>query len=136
MTIKSFLICNSDGLPFYSKKIDQNFEDYDPHLFSGWISAISIIGKKLFHEEIATLSFGINKKASIVILPREFFGFDKVIFFVFLCENEIDHKKLRQLCTNILIEAKGYLKTVPLQSDERFKLKIDKVVDSMKDSFL
>ena len=134
--IKSFLICNSDGLPFYSKKIDQNFKDYDPHLFSGWISAISIIGKKLFQEEIATLSFGINKKASIVILPREFFGFDKVIFFVFLIQDEIDHKQLRQLCTNILIESKEYLKTVPLQSDERFKLKIDKVVDSMKDSFL
>jgi len=90
----------------------------------------------LFQEEIATLSFGIKNKASIVILPREFFGFDKVIFFVFLISNEIDHKKLRQLCTNILIEAKGYLKTVPLQSDERFKIKIDKVVDSMKDSFL
>ena len=134
--IKSFLICNSDGLPFYSKVIDKNFKDYDPHLFSGWISAISIIGKKLFQEEIATLSFGINKKASIVILPREFFGFDKVIFFVFLSENEIDHKKLRQLCTNILIEAKEYLKTVPLESDQRFKMKIDKVVDSMKDLFL
>ena len=50
--------------------------------------------------------------------------------------NEIDHKKLRQLCTNILIEAKEYLKTVPLESDKRFNMKIDKVVDSMRELFL
>lgn len=126
--IRSLLICNNSGFPFYAN-LESN-SDYDPSLFSGLISAISMLGKELFQEEIATINFGVNSKSSIVILSRDFFGSDKKIFFVFLCENGIDHKKIKQFTSLVLMETKNSLKIDSPVDDEATTKKIDKIVKS------
>ena len=80
--IKSILVCDSEGYPFYSKQIDKSLGEIDPAIFSGLISAIGSIGKQIFKEEIATISYGENYE--ITIITKELFGDDKIIYFVFL----------------------------------------------------
>ena len=58
--IKSILVCDSEGYPFYSKQIDKSLGEIDPAILSGLISAIGVIGKQIFKEEIATISYGEN----------------------------------------------------------------------------
>ncbi len=122
------LICDSRGYAFYSWIFDKKLLDYDSTLFSGFISAIGTIGRELFKEEIATISFGYNSNApNIVVLSKDFFGTDKRIYFVFLTQGDIDLKKVKDVRTNIYINNKESLKhskiNKPLQE------KIDKIVE-------
>ena len=126
--IKSILICDSRGYAFYSRVFDKNLKGYDSTLFSGFISAIGKIGRELFKEEIATISFGYDSNSpNIVVLSKDFFETDKRIYFVFLTQGDIDLKKVKNVCTNIYINNKDSLKnskiTKPLQE------KIDKIID-------
>ena len=96
--IKSILICDSRGYAFYSRIFDKNLTGYDSTLFSGFISAIGTIGRELFKEEIATISFGYDSNApNIVVLSKDFFGTDKRIYFVFLTQGDIDLQKVKIL---------------------------------------
>ena len=130
--IKSFLICDSSGFSFYSKKVDQKFEDIQPELLSGLISAIGTIGRELVKEEIATISYGDNDKFQLTIISKEIFGSDKILYFVFILEGESDIKKMRQLCTNIFIEAKHVLKN-PHNGGVDIQGKIDRLLDNRYD---
>jgi len=127
--IKAFLICDSNGIPFYSKIFDSRI-DYEPSIFSGLISAISTIGKTIFKEELATINFGIKSNATIIILYRDFYGIEKKIIFVFLAEGTIDHNKIRQFTSHILIETKVYLKNFDHKLNNGFEKKIEKIIDS------
>lgn len=123
--IKSILVCDSQGYPFYSKKLDQDLGEIDPTIFSGLISAIGVIGKQLFKEDIATISYG--EKYEITIITKELFGNEKSIYFVFVIEGEKDLKLMRRLSTNIFIEAKHVLKD-PSAAKLDIKEKIDKIL--------
>ena len=70
--IKSLLICDSQGFPFYSKTFDPKFPIIDDLLLSGLISAIETIGKALFNEEIATVSFGEGKSKKFLSIVTKF----------------------------------------------------------------
>jgi hypothetical protein len=126
--IKSILVCDSQGYPFYSKKLDQNLDEIDPTIFSGLISAIGAIGKQLFKEEIATISYGDNYE--ITIITKELFGNEKSIYFVFLIEGEKDLKLMKQLSTNIFIETKHVLKD-PSAAKLDIKQKVDKILTNL-----
>ena len=123
--IKSILICDSQGYPFYSKKFDQNLDEIDPTIFSGLISTIGAIGKHLFKEEIATISYG--EKYEITIITKELLGDEKVIYFVFLIEGDSDLKLMKQLSTNIFIETKQVLKD-PSKAKLDIKQKVDRIL--------
>ena len=123
--IKSILVCDSQGYPFYSKKFDSNLGEIDPTIFSGLISAIGAIGKELFKEEIATISYG--DKYEIAIITKELFGNEKSIYFVFIIEGEPDLKLMKQLSTNIFIETKHVLKD-PSAARLDTKQKVDKIL--------
>ena len=123
--IKSILICDSGGYPFYSKKLDPNIEEMDPTIFSGLISAIGVIGKQLFNEDIATISYG--ERYEITIITKELFGDQKTIYFVFLIEGGADLKLMRRLSTNIFIETKQVLKE-PTAAKLNIKAKVDKIL--------
>ncbi|MFX0154723.1 MAG: hypothetical protein ACFE9Q_09370 [Candidatus Hodarchaeota archaeon] len=123
--IKSILVCDSQGYPFYSKKFDPNMEEIDPTIFSGLISAIGAIGKELFKEEIATISYG--EKYEITIVTKELLGDQKVIYFVFLVEGVPDLKLMKQLSTNIFIETKHVLKD-PSAAKLDIKEKVDRIL--------
>ena len=126
--IKSVLICDSVGYPFYSRKIDPDIGEIDPAIFSGLISAIGAIGKELFKEEIATITYGENYE--ITIITKELFGNEKSIYFVFLIEGEADLKLMKRLSTNIFIEAKHVLKE-PNGAKFDIKQKVDRILDNL-----
>lgn len=126
--IKSVLVCDSEGYPFYSRKIDSNMGEIDPTIFSGLISAIGAIGKELFKEEIATITYG--EKYEITIITKELFGDQKSIYFVFLIEGDADLKLMKQLSTNIFIETKNVLKD-PLSARQDIKEKIDRILNKL-----
>ncbi|MFX1329193.1 MAG: hypothetical protein ACFE91_13780 [Promethearchaeota archaeon] len=126
--IKSILVCDSQGYPFYSKKLDPSLGDIHPTIFSGLISAIGAIGKQLFKEDIATISYGENYE--ITIITKELFGDQKSIYFVFLIEGEKDLKLMKKLSTNIFIEAKHVLKD-PSVAKLDIQEKIDKILGNL-----
>ena len=121
--IKSILVCDSQGYPFYSKEFDQSLGEIDPTIFSGLISAIGVIGKQLFKEEIATISYGEKYEITIT---KELFGDKKSIYFVFVNEGEMDLKLMRKLSTNIFIETKHVLKDPSAKLD--IQQKIDRIL--------
>ena len=125
--ILSVLVCDTTGYPFYSRKIDPSIGDMDPAIFSGLISAIGAIGKQLFKEEIATISYGENYE--ITIITKELFGDDKSIYFVFLIEGEPDLPLMKKLSTNIFIETKHVLKN-PSAAKLDIKEKVDKIISN------
>ncbi|HDZ18728.1 hypothetical protein LCGC14_0412920 [marine sediment metagenome] len=123
--IKSILICDSTGYPFYLKQIDPTMAEMDSSIFSGLISAISTIGKQLFNEDIATITYG--DKYKITIITKELLQIEKTIYFVFLVEGDADLKLMRRLSTNIFIETKHVLKD-PSAAKLDIKQKVDKIL--------
>ena len=89
-----------------------------------------MLGKSLFKEEIATISFGTSKDMSnIVTVSKELFGQTKIIYFVFINKGEINHNLMRQLVTAIFIETKHVLKdTSSIIQD--IQDKIDRIIDN------
>jgi len=126
--IKSVLICDSTGYPFYSRKIDPKIGEIDPAIFSGLISAIGAIGKELFKEEIATITYGENYE--ITIITQELLGDQKLIYFVFIIEGERDLKLMKKLSTNIFIETKHVLKD-PNGAKLDIQQKVDRILDNL-----
>ena len=125
--IKSILVCDSLGYPFYSKQIDKSLGEIDPAILSGLISAIGIIGKQIFREEIATISYGENYE--ITIITKELLSDSKTIYFVFLIEGEPDLPLMKKLSTNIFIETKHVLKD-PSAAKRDIKEKVDRIIDN------
>ena len=102
--------------------------EMDSSIFSGLISAISTIGKQLFNEDIATITYG--DKYKITIITKELLQIEKTIYFVFLVEGEADLKLMRRLSTNIFIETKHVLKD-PSAAKLDIKQKVDKILASL-----
>ncbi|MFX1364130.1 MAG: hypothetical protein ACFFCE_15265 [Promethearchaeota archaeon] len=127
--IKSVLICDSTGYPFYSQKIDPKIGQIEPTIFSGLISAIGAIGKELFREDIATITYGDNYE--ITIITKELLGnHKKVIYFVYIIEGEKDLKLMKNLSTNIFIETKQVLKDTST-AKLNIKEKVDRILDNL-----
>jgi len=127
--ILSLLICDSTGYPFYSRTFNQNGgKKIDPMLLSGLISTIGTIGRRLFNEEIATISFGTGRElANIVIVTKELTGSDRIIYFVFISKGDINKKMLSQFCTNVFIETKSILRDP--RPDTNLDEKINRIID-------
>lgn len=125
--IKSILVCDSEGYPFYSKQTDKSLGEIDPAILSGLISAIGVIGKQIFKEEIATISYGVNYE--ITIITKELLSDRKTIYFVFLIEGEPDLPLMKKLSTNIFIETKHVLKD-PSAAKLDIKEKVDRIIDN------
>ncbi|TFG06972.1 MAG: hypothetical protein EU539_06275 [Promethearchaeota archaeon] len=125
--IKSILISDSEGYVFYSKILDRDMYNYDSVLLSGFISAIGSVGRELFKEEIATISFGYEQDSpGIVVLTKDFFGTEKKIYFVFVTHGDIDLKMIKDVCTNIYINNKADLKASGVKKNIHGK--IDRIV--------
>jgi hypothetical protein len=126
------LICDATGLPFYSRSFDEALV-IDDALLSGLLSAIGTIGKHLFNQDIATISFGENRPgdpdvSKIVTISKDLISKNKQIFFVFFISGQVDLKKLSALSTLVFMEAKSsLLNRVPEQ--KRIALKINKIID-------
>ncbi|MHA1721283.1 MAG: hypothetical protein ACTSWX_10875 [Promethearchaeota archaeon] len=130
MPLKCLLISDSSGIPFYSRLFD--FEGINDALLSGLLSAVGTIGKTLFNQDIATITFGENLQpnntSKIIVISRDFFAIKKQIFFVFFYHGNHNMKQLRQLATTIFMETKQSLRD---QSPEATQLreKINKIIE-------
>ncbi|MHA1520888.1 MAG: hypothetical protein ACTSRK_11960 [Promethearchaeota archaeon] len=132
MGLKSMLICDNGGLPFYSRNFDE-FIQIDDALLSGLLSAIGTIGKTLFKQEIATIKFGEGNEISrILVITRELFSSHRQIFFVFFYTGEIDIKRLRSVSTLIFMEAKRAFKDQTPET-KVVGILIDKILDNKFD---
>ncbi len=131
--LKAMLICDSAGYAFYSKNVDAKFQSMDPVLLSGLISAIGSLGKVLFKEEIANISYGNSaKKKNIVVITQELFGIEKVIYFVFITKGDINYDLLRKLRSAIYIETKHDLKSTNALKDVKgLHNTIDRIINSI-----
>ena len=130
--IQTFMVADSLGYPFYSKKVGNSQKEFEPELLSGLLSAIGTIGKTLFNKEIANVKFGENEEFGITIISKEIFGEEKSIYFVFVSEGPVDLKKARGLCTNIFIETKQALKN-PQESILNIEDKINRILTNKFD---
>jgi len=127
--LKSIVICNSEGIPFFSRVFNE-FKLLDDTLLSGLISAIGTIGKSLFKKEIATIAFGDTPDdPKIVIAYKELFSDQKSIYFVFFLTGEPPVKKLREIATLVFVETKNYLKITNIDRRELAD-RINKILDT------
>ena len=129
--LKSLLICDATGLPFYSRSFDEALV-IDDALLSGLLSAIGTIGKHLFNQDIATISFGDgrnSKTSKIVTISKDLISKNKQIFFVFFISGDVDIKRLSGLSTMIFMESKAsFLNRIPEQ--KMIAVRIDKIIDN------
>lgn len=138
--IRSLLICDSLGHPFFSRRIDVKMEQIDDALLGGLISAIGSLGKNLFKQEIATITFGMgnknisNDQSSIVIVSKDLFFEDKIIYFVFFIQGECNHQLTREIATTIFIETKQILKH-PFDVQADVRTKVNKIIDTRFQGF-
>ena len=132
MGLKSMLICDNGGLPFYSRNFDE-FIQIDDALLSGLLSAIGTIGKTLFKQDIATIKFGEGNEISrILVISRDLFSSHRQIFFVFFYTGTIDIKLLRSVTTMIFMEAKIAFKNQTPETKVVANM-IDKIIDNKFD---
>ena len=130
MPLKCLLISDDSGIPFYSREF--NFEGIDATLLSGLLSAVGTIGKTLFRQDIATITFGASIQAKnsskIIVISKEFFAIKKQIFFVFFYHGEHNMKQLRQLATTIFMDSKQSFRN---RTPETLQLRkdIDKIIE-------
>ncbi|MFX1503608.1 MAG: hypothetical protein ACFFDH_21790, partial [Promethearchaeota archaeon] len=92
------------------------------------ISAIGAIGKELFREDIATITYGDNYE--ITIITKELLGNRKIIYFVYIIEGDRDIKLMKNLSTNIFIETKQVLKDTSVAKVD-IKEKVDRILDNL-----
>ena len=122
------MICDSNGFPFYSRILDQKYSNIDDSVFSGFISAIGNIGKKLFNEEIATITFGLGK-FNIIVVAKELVTEKRSIYFVFIVEGSCNQKSMKRFSTEIFIDTKQLLKNPKMENQDMVN-KVDNIIDT------
>jgi hypothetical protein len=128
--LKSMLICNADGMPFFSRNFDE-FIEIEPLLLSGLISALGSFGKQLFDKEIATVFFGspAEQTSSLFVITKDLISIDKKIHFCFFSEGNLNHKILAELSTNLFIEIKNML-SVTHPDFQVINDKVNRIIDT------
>lgn len=107
--IKGLQICDSKGFPIFTKNAI-NFSGINGTLMSGLISAISVMGKELFKQNIANITFGEGSSTSyLTIIRKELFKENKSIDFVYFSEEKCDLSALNHISTTIFIDSKKHL---------------------------
>jgi hypothetical protein len=103
--LETMLITDKEGTPIFFRRFSN--ANYEPQIFSGLISAISMIGFELFKKEVATIMFGTGQEdQQIIVVTRDLFQDGRKMNFVFVCSCGCDTKTFRELATAIFIEAK------------------------------
>jgi hypothetical protein len=134
--IALFLISNADGHPFYSRDFGNKIDHIDEAILSGLISAIGLIGKQLFKQEIATISFGTPPEINsyIVIVAKELVSENQKYYFVFFTQGECNHKLIREISTTVLMEIRRLLRD-PNPNFNAITAEVNKIIDNKFKSF-
>ena len=126
--IKNFLITDSTGIALYSKSVN-SAKEISTQLFSGLISTVGTVGKMLFKQKLATITFGsdVKNQNQVVILSKDRYGERKSIYFVFAGNHLENTIPLKEIAATLYIEAKKEL-TNPQNGD--LKQKIDNLLEN------
>ncbi len=104
-------ICDSQGFPFYTRSF-AGFVEINAVLLSGMVSAVGSLGRKLFKQDIATITFGSGEDLTyMVVIAKDLFFAEKSIYFVFYIKGEFKIKSIREIATTFYIENKAQLNT-------------------------
>ncbi|UYP47569.1 hypothetical protein NEF87_003854 [Candidatus Lokiarchaeum ossiferum] len=126
--IKGLQICDSKGFPIYTRTAN-NFTGINGTLMSGLISAIGVMGKELFKQNIANITFGEGSNTSyLTIIRKELFKENKSIDFVYFSEQKCDLASLNNISTTIFIDSKRDLIDSSKVRDD-LKPRINKIID-------
>ncbi len=105
--IKCLQICDSLGYPFFYRRFD-GFPLMDDTLLSGLISAIASVSNQIFHNKIATITFGDPfSHSQMIIIQKDLLHEAKSIYFVFFIRGECDMVLVKEISTEIFIELKN-----------------------------
>ncbi len=122
-------ISDANGLLYYSK-LEQMDIKITPTLLSAFISAIGIISKELFHEDVASMTFGTGDSLhKMVIISKDMFQSQKKIFFVFFTHKSESIHLLREISTTIFIEAKDLFRESTIEM-EQLNFSINNIIDT------
>lgn len=111
-------ICDSQGFPFYTRTFS-GFTEINGVLLSGMVSAIGSLGKKLFKQDIATISFGSGEDVTyMVVVAKDLFVEQKSIYFVYYLRGNCDNQFIKEVSTTLFIENKNYLRGPSFNEDE------------------
>ena len=124
------MITDSTGIAMYSKNVN-NSKEISTQLFSGLISTVGTVGKMLFKQKLATISFGSNfDENQIIILEKERFGEKKAIYFVFAGNHLENTVPLKEIAATLYIEAKKELNNPQQNQEDVLKQKIDAILEN------
>jgi predicted negative regulator of RcsB-dependent stress response len=126
--IKNFLITDSTGIALYSKNVN-SAKEISTQLFSGLISTVGTVGKMLFKQKLATITFGSDvNENQVVILSKDRYGDQKSIYFVFAGNHLENTIPLKEIAATLYIEAKKELMNP--QSGDLLKQKINNLLEN------
>jgi len=126
-------IYDSHGIPFFSRNF-QEFHEIDNSILSGMVSAIQMIGERIFKENIATITFGEGSDLSfITIIQKDFFKEKRSINFVFFTEGQCETSLIQELSTTIFIDSKEFFRN-PTHKQNEISHRVNLIIDTKFDS--
>jgi hypothetical protein len=135
--IEAILICNSDGLPFYSKIFGNGILLNDMSLLSGLITAIDVMGSEIFGRHVAIITYrddaishndSNNNGNQIIIISKDIFSHDQHINFVYYTSINCPISIVRQITTHIFMEIKVFLQA-EIPNYQKIKEIADKIIE-------
>lgn len=127
--IKNFLVTDSTGGALYSKNVNSG-KDISTQLFSGLISTVGTVGRMLFKQKLATITFGANENENqVVILTKDRYGEKNSVYFVFAGNHLENTIPLKEIAATLYIETKKELND-PQNNKDVLQRKIDTLLEN------
>jgi len=134
--LEYLVICDSSGLPIYTRIFHQSKTFDEPSLLSDLISAIDSLGRSLFSKKTAVITYGEDNITSleesvskIIVISKDLPSEDKHVNFVFVSSGDISLKALGEIATTIYIEIKQLLR-ISHPDYKKIQLSTDKIIDN------
>ena len=120
-------ICDSCGFPFYTRTFGGNSE-VDGNLLSGLVSVIGNLGKKIFNQDIATITFGAAEEdINMIVVAKDLYSENKSIYFVFYLKGKCNHQLIKEISTALFIDNKIQLCSSDFEADP-IKDRVDNLI--------
>ncbi len=131
-------ICDSQGFPFYTRTFG-GYSEVDGALLSGLVSVIGNLGRQIFKQNIATITFGTaNEATNMIVVAKDLYSENKSIYFVFYLKGKYNNQFIKEIATTLFIENKIQLCSTDFEADP-IKIRVDNLIkvkfNDFKNSF-
>jgi hypothetical protein len=133
--LDSILICNSAGLPYYSRVFRKASHFQDAALLSGLISAVDSLGRIMFSRKVGIINYVEDEMkpddadSHVVIMSKDLMAADAHLNFVFFVFGAYAMKDLRALSTSIFMELKKFLRETNPDYD-KIQTNVDHIIET------